>query len=141
MLAAIKINFSSDVGFGEVFALFALGVSVIALAVPWWKGRRADLEVRSEEYGGGYRFVVKNHGPARARDVEVGFSDDGQAVKLTLTGMGHRTTTPLLHPGEEHHMNYPLNYGQEAPEKVVVTWRDKRLGLQRQEFYPSMRQL
>lgn len=137
------------IGLGDLTALVAIAISMVALARPWWNERKASLEVRSEEYRRirgnradiGARFVVRNHGPARARGVEVRFFHDGQPVNLALIGWANQAQTPLLHPGEEYHMNYALTYGENMPELVVVTWRDARQRRHRQEFYPSVREL
>ncbi|MEU5724834.1 hypothetical protein ABZ783_23820 [Micromonospora sp. NPDC047738] len=133
----------------DFIALFALLVSAAALGRPWWNERLASIEVRSEEYrrirgdrvSSEYRYVVKNHGPAQARSVEITFFQADKPVEMHVVGLNHRTSTPLLHPGEEMHMNMVMTYGQELPEKVVVTWRDRRVGHQSQEFYPSLRDL
>jgi hypothetical protein len=113
------------------------------------KEGKASIEVRSEQYrkitndrvGQQYRYVVKNHGPAEAHSVEVTFFRDGEPLELHLTGWNHRPNTPLLHPGEELHMNYASAWGDNPPEKVVVAWRDGRPDRQSQEFYPSHREL
>lgn len=113
------------------------------------KESKASVEVRSEQYRKvrgdqvvtERRFVVKNHGPAEAHAVRVGFFHDGEPVELRLTGWNHRAETPLLHPGEEMHMNYSPAMGDKIPEKVVVHWRDDRLEQQSQDFYPSHRDL
>src|SRR5690606_39810545 len=92
--SALKVNFVGNVDFGDLIALAALGLSLWTLLRPWWSGRKADLEVRSEQYrriqgdraDSAARFVVKNHGPAEARDVAVSFLHDGQPVNLTLVG-------------------------------------------------------
>jgi len=113
------------------------------------KEQKASIEVRSEQYRKvrgdqvheEQRYVVKNHGPAEARSVEVMFFYNGEPVTLHLSGWNHRPTTPLLHPGEELHMNYLLTYGEDMPERVVVTWQDGRVDQQSQDFYPSHRDL
>ena len=130
-------------------SLVALAVSAVALGRPWWNERNASIEVRSEQYrriigervSREQRYVVKNHGPAQAHDVQVTFFRDGQPVELHLSGWNHRAHTPLLHPGEELHM-HPITTAEEGlPERVVVTWRDRRIGGQSQEYYPSTRDL
>ncbi|MGX4657203.1 hypothetical protein ACWCHM_26300 [Micromonospora sp. SCSIO 07396] len=136
-----------DLKASDFIALFALLVSAAALGRPWWNERLASIEVRSEEYrrvrgdrvSSEYRYVVKNHGPAQARSVEVTFFHVNKPVEMHVVGFNHRTSTPLLHPGEEMHMNMVVTYGQELPDKVVVTWIDRRVGHQSQEFYPSLR--
>ncbi|WP_431907169.1 hypothetical protein [Micromonospora carbonacea] len=113
------------------------------------KERKASIEVRSEQYrkvnrdrvSQEQRYVVKNHGPAEAHSVEVTFFHEGKPVDLHLSGWNHRPTTPLLHPGEELHMNYAPAWGDTMPEKVVVAWQDGRNDRQSQEFYPSHRDL
>ncbi|WP_406084885.1 hypothetical protein OHA01_11580 [Micromonospora zamorensis] len=113
------------------------------------KERIASIEVRSEQYrkirgdrvDEGQRFVVKNHGPAEAHLVEVTFFSGGEPVEPLFRGVNPRPNTPLLHVGEELHMNYMLPWGQTPPEQVVVTWRDGRSEGQSQEFYPSHRDL
>jgi hypothetical protein len=133
----------------DYIASAAVVLSLFALVRPLWNERKASIEVRSERYRrvqgdqvrGEQRYVMKNHGPAQARDVQVMFFSDGKPVKLHLSGWNHRPYTPLLHPGEEMHMNYTLAMGKNMPEKVVVAWRDGRIGRQSQEFYPSNRDL
>ncbi|MGW4501473.1 hypothetical protein ACWENR_23010 [Micromonospora sp. NPDC004336] len=113
------------------------------------KELEASIEVRSEQYrkisgdrvSEQHRFVVKNHGPAEAHEVEVRFSRNEEPVELHFIGMNHRSHTLLLHPGEEMHMNYIMAWGEAPPEKVVVTWRDGRSEGQSQAFYPSHRDL
>ncbi|MEV1018135.1 hypothetical protein AB0I89_32125 [Micromonospora sp. NPDC049801] len=113
------------------------------------KERKASIEVRSEQYrkvrgdqvATEYRFVVKNHGPAEAHAVRVGFFHNGKPVELRLSGWNHRTETPLLHPGEEMHMNYATALGDKIPEEVVVDWQDGRKQRQSQDFYPITRDL
>jgi len=115
----------------------------------WQKERKASIEVRSETYrrvrgdrvSEEQRYVVKNHGPAEAHSVEVTFFSNREPVELHLSGWNHRPTTPLLHPGEELHMNYMLAMSENIPERVVVTWQDVRAEYQSQEFYPSQRDL
>jgi hypothetical protein len=147
---ALRVPLVGDVQASNVIALFALVISAIALLRPWWNERRASIEVRFEQYrkirgdrvGTEHRYVVKNHGPAEVRDLEVTFYREGEPVKLHLGGLNHGTTTPLLHPGEELHMNYAIMMGERVPEKVVVAWRDgRRFRRQRQEYYPASREL
>jgi hypothetical protein len=147
---ALRVPLVGEVQASNVIALFALAVSAWALLRPWWNERKASLEVRCEEYRrvqrdrveSRIRYVVKNHGPAQARQVEVTFIRDGNPVDLILIGQNHRAATPLLHPGEEHHMNFAGAWGDKMPELVVVTWRDgRRLRRQRQEYHPSVRDL
>ncbi|KAB1922510.1 hypothetical protein F8280_18820 [Micromonospora noduli] len=113
------------------------------------KESKASIEVRSEQYrkirgdrvDEQQRFVIKNHGPAEAQSVAVTFFRNGEPVELHLMGVNHRTSTPLLHPGEELHMNYILMWNETPPERVVVAWRDGRSEDQSQEFYPTHRDL
>ncbi|MEU5962639.1 hypothetical protein ABZ777_15635 [Micromonospora parva] len=113
------------------------------------KDLEASIEVRSEQYRsvrGDWvdqerRFVVKNHGPARARWVEVTFFRDDVPVELHPRGLAHQHQTPLVHPGEELHMNYVLTLSEAPPEKVVVAWHDGRSEPQSEEFYPTLRDL
>lgn len=148
ILAAEKV-LMPDLKASDFIAVFALLVSAVALGRPWWNERLASIEVRSEEYrrihgdrvSSEFRYVVKNHGPAQARSVEVTFFHADEPVAMHVAGWNHRTSTPLLHPGEEMHMNIVMAYGDHLPEKVVVTWRDRRVGHQSQEFYPSLRDL
>lgn len=113
------------------------------------KEGKASIEVRSEQYrkirgdrvSEEHRYVVKNHGPAEAHSVEVTFFRNEESVDLHFSGWNHRPTTPLLHSGEELHMNYNLMMGEEKPERVEVSWQDSRSDRQSQAFYPSHREL
>jgi hypothetical protein len=136
----------------DVIASLALVVSIIALLRPWWMdwrhNRKASFEVRNEEYQRpvgwkmemrhSARFVIKNHGPAIARDVRAEFRQDGQPANTAMFPYG-RTDTPLLHVGEEYHIEYSLAAGEGEPDSVVVTWRDRRWREQRHEFWSTVR--
>lgn len=147
--AAVASMRGLDLKASDFISLFALVVSAFAFGRPWWNERKASIEVRSEQYrrirgdrvDDEQRYVVKNHGPAQAHSVEVTFFREGNPVKVHLTGWNPRTHTPLLQPGEELHMNLVMAQGDQIPEKVVVTWWDRRARHQSQEFYPSMRNL
>jgi hypothetical protein len=137
----------------DVIASVALCVSIIALLRPWFldwrRNRKASFEVRHEQYDRDWagrdgksdrhtRYVVKNHGPARARDVRVEFRKNGQAYTLSVGGLT-RTETPLLHPGEEHHIRYMGSFSELPPDEVLMTWRDRRWRRQHGTFWPTYR--
>jgi len=140
-----------NVTMANAFSAAALLVSMFALGRPWWKERRANakasLSARIEECrvikgnraGKETRYVVTNHGPAKARDISIAAYRNGELIDLRLPGRNNETSKPLLHPGEEHHMYPLLAMGDELPELFVITWRDRRIARQKQEFYPSVR--
>jgi hypothetical protein len=147
---AVKVNVVGDVDAGDALALLALLVSLVALLRPLWLERRAVVEVRNEHVvvpdrkpgsrGSTERYVVKNQGPAAARDVEVTFAYDDPAQSLSRGGY-NQPRTPVLHPGEELQLPYYLAMGDKSPQRVVVSWRDSRFRKQTQEFYPAVREI
>src|SRR4051812_40534223 len=94
VMLSMKVNVVSDVDAGDALALLALLVSLVALLRPLWLERRAVVEIRNEHIvlqdkkpggkGSTERYVVKNHGPAVARDVEVAFIYDDPSKSLSL---------------------------------------------------------
>lgn len=129
----------------ETWAALA-GVLALALSIfnfsevryrRWRNGRRASLEVRFEEFrdhtikdtfgrasgstNRSYRFVLKNHGPARATDVNLEMDHDIWKSWLPDGVL----PIPLLHPGQE----FPLPVGpgfmaHEVPTVVFLEWKD-----------------
>lgn len=128
----------------NVIASLALIVSVIALARPWWIGRKAALTVRYQVLpkvqitsASGYsRFNVHNFGPAKARKIELTFTLNGAEIDgLSLSN--YRGEIPELHALDEFHIDYQRALNDVPPDAVRVTWRDGRLRRQSRTFWLS----
>lgn len=127
----------------------ALVVSVIALARPWWLERKASIEVRLERFpkqdreakwnspSTDFRFVVKNHGPARAKDVNLKyFVGDIEGVPGFL--WPRTDPIPVLHATQEFHFDFQPALGSDLVDCVEVAWRDRRIGTQRLKIWPGL---
>jgi len=127
----------------EAIAFGALIVSAFALLRPWIKERRkeakASIGVRIEQSQHGHQYIVTNHGPAAADNVEVDFKD-AEVDRDGLGGYNRHRKTPRLHPGEEHLMDWMTAMGEEIPRHIEVHWNDGRLRRQSRDFYPSVKE-
>lgn len=145
---SMQVNLVGNVDLAACMAVAAFLLSLLALLRPWWQEREANFEVRNEHVKGStgdfrhgaQRYIVKNHGPAAARDVEVAFRYEDPAKSFRAVGWND-PRTPVLHPGEELQLTYSVGLGEKMPQQVEVSWRDSRRRKQTQVFYPTVREI
>jgi hypothetical protein len=113
--------------------LLSLVFGVVLPAVArWHRGRRADLEVRLERFWRtdssrlAARIVIKNHGPALARQVELPKLVNTEGQELDLDSLAASPTPPIAHliPDQEFHVIVEFTLAHGHLGVIDAEWQD-----------------
>jgi hypothetical protein len=118
------------VSLGLLSLVFAVVVPALAR---WRRERRAEVEVRFERFWRldtsrlASRFVLKNHGPAWARQVELSRMVDSKGQELDLDSLATSATPPVaqLLPGQEFHIIVEFSLAESDPMIIDAEWQDR----------------
>lgn len=134
---------------GVVVALAFNVINFIwGIFLPWRRKGRASIEVRHVDYrlptAGGLTMVqadylvIVNHGPGRARQVDVIeiIDTNGGAMREDARFNWH-LPVGVLHAGQEYHLQLTMSAADANPAQVKVSWTDARPGCQEEEFWVS----
>jgi hypothetical protein len=132
---------------GVASPMFAGLTFVLAVLIPWWHRRKAGVEVRLECFqriaGSNVseetRLVIKNHGPATARDVHVKMGESGSG--MPVPEQHWQLPIPLLYSGQEYHLPIYLYLGSTYPDTVDISWADARHRCVRRTVHLSLQYL
>lgn len=117
-----------------LIALIALLVSVVALLRPWWAGRKANFDIRLNEYrtpgrdrpAREARLVLHNAGPSAAKQVRVTVLDRDDRPYDRVFQDALPQPIPAVQAGQEFHWPIGQGFGGPVPTSAKITWRDGR---------------
>ncbi len=135
---------------GGIATAVALVLSVYNFVTQHLAARRASPSARFEEYvpigwmskdrppTPARRLVVTNYGPANAVDLVLELDGDPRIISMHE---GDALRVPILHPGEDYHVQLSLAWQEMYPAWVDLAWSDQRRARQHRRVWVSMRQV
>ena len=100
--------------------------------------RNADVKVTLEKYGTGFKFLIRNHGKAKASDVWITLDSDGSDNPIIGSEYKEKIPIPFLNSGDEVSLTAAIYLESSGKYKLSARWINEDKTQSSEEFFVSV---